>query len=45
MTDNKQIAVHETKLEWARPELRRLEAGSAESNFSGVPDNSAPQAS
>ena len=45
MTDNKQIAVNETKPEWARPELRRLEAGSAESNFSGVPDNSAPQAS
>ena len=45
MTDKIETSVNETKQVWARPELRRLDAGSAESNFSGVPDNSAPQAS
>ena len=37
--------VRPVKSEWLRPELRRLEAGAAESNFQGVPDNSNPQAS
>ena len=45
MTDKIETAVNEAKQDWVRPELHRLEAGSAESNFSGVPDNSAPQAS
>lgn len=36
---------HAVKSEWLRPELRRLEAGAAESNYSGAPDNSNPQSS
>jgi hypothetical protein len=43
--DNRNIEAAAEKREWVRPELQRLEAGSAESNFSGNPDNSAPQAS
>ncbi len=33
------------KREWVQPELKRLEAGAAESGFSGNPDSSSPQAS
>jgi hypothetical protein len=31
------------KVEWIRPELQRLEAGAAESNFSGASDGSGQQ--
>lgn len=40
-----EVQVEQAKAVWTRPELQRLEAGSAESNFAGTPDNSAPQAS
>ena len=43
--DNQNPETIADKREWVRPELQRLEAGSAESNFSGSPDNSSPQAS
>jgi hypothetical protein len=43
--DNRNSETTAEKREWVRPELQRLEAGSAESNFSGIPDNSSPQAS
>jgi hypothetical protein len=45
VNNNENRVVVESKQEWARPELLRIEAGSAESNFSGVNDNSNPQAS
>jgi hypothetical protein len=45
VNSNESRLVVESKQEWARPELHRIEAGSAESNFSGVNDNSNPQAS
>ncbi len=35
----------ESKQEWVRPELQRIEAGSAESNFANVNDGSGQQTS
>jgi hypothetical protein len=49
VTENTKIKNDENaagKREWSRPELKRLEAGAAESNETGGgPDNSAPQRS
>jgi hypothetical protein len=39
------VTAEEQKRDWVRPQLHRIEAGAAESNFSGAPDASAPQAS
>jgi len=40
-----QVQTEAKKTAWVRPSLQRLVAGAAESNFSGTPDNSSPQAS
>ena len=45
MNTNESSVKPEIKLEWVRPELQRIEAGSAESNFANVNDGSGQQTS
>jgi hypothetical protein len=43
--DKENNVAAEVKQEWVRPELRRIEAGSAESRFSGRGDGVGQEAS
>ena len=39
MSDFREAAAESQRTEWVKPELKRLEAGSAESNGVGINDN------
>ncbi len=45
MTDKEKLNTQPAKREWVEPEVRRLEAGAAESQAAGAPDGSGQQAS